>query len=59
MAVPYIVDDAANRNEMAAVASSIGLMRQSVVPPTVLDGRVPQDLLSSEDVVFDDMNSVS
>ena len=36
-----------------------GLMHQSVVPPTVLDGRVPQDLLSSEDVVFDDMNSVS
>ena len=34
-----------------------GLMRQSVVPPMILDGRVPQDLLSSEDVVFDDMNS--
>ena len=34
-------------------------MHQSVVPPTVLDGRVPQDLLSSEDVVFDDLNSVS
>ncbi|RLM64664.1 aldo-keto reductase/ oxidoreductase [Panicum miliaceum] len=52
-----IEDPEMSRSEAGTDVVGVGLMRNRVVPPTGLDDRMPQDLLSSEEVPVYNLSS--